>query len=285
MFRIKNKGPFGTSCVPGALFSTLILTTLPLLSEQAPSASAPVAGNLVPAQSVPAQTVSPSLPGQARVPGAEEIADTLVAHRRYQEAIQDYQKVPPTAAVWNKMGIAYQMMFNLREATRCYKESLKLNPHNANVLNNLGTVYDATKDYKQAEHYYHKSLKYDPHSAVILKNLGTNLLTQHKYARGWEAYKEALATDPDIFENRNGPQVQNPASIEQRGAMNYYMAMGCARAGQTACALEYLRKALDEGFTNPKKVASDVAFARLRDNPDFKQMLASLNSSKAQQLR
>jgi hypothetical protein len=60
------------------------------------------------------------------------------------------------------------------------------------------------------------------------------------------------------------------------------MAMGCARAGETSCALEYLRRALDEGFTNPKKVASDVAFVGLRDNPDFKQMLASLSNRKVQ---
>ena len=29
------------------------------------------------------------------------------------------------------MGIAYQMMFNLDDATRCYQTSLKLRPKNA----------------------------------------------------------------------------------------------------------------------------------------------------------
>jgi hypothetical protein len=32
--------------------------------------------------------------------------------------------------------------------------------------------------------------------------------------------------------------------------------------------------ALDEGFTTRKKVANDVEFASLRDNPAFKQLLA-----------
>ena len=56
--------------------------------------------------------------------------------------------------------------------------------------------------------------------------------------------------------------------------MNYYMAAGCARAGYADCALQYLRMALDEGFTTRKKVANDVEFASLRANPAFKQLMA-----------
>ena len=45
-----------------------------------------------------------------------------MAHHRYQAAIEAYKQAPQnSAAVWNKMGIAYQMMFNLPDATRCYE--------------------------------------------------------------------------------------------------------------------------------------------------------------------
>jgi len=204
-------------------------------------------------------------------------------HQRYQAAISAYQKAPPSAAVWNKMGIAYQMMFNVRDATRCYRQSLKLDSHNAQVINNLATIYDSEKQYSTAEHLYRKALKNDPHSALVYKNLGTNLLAQHQYGRGWDAYQHAILIDPQILQDHGTPQIQNPASIAERGAMNYYMALGCVRIGQTGCALQYLRMALDEGFTNPKKVASDVAFASLRDNADFKQLLASQESAKPEQ--
>jgi Tfp pilus assembly protein PilF len=218
-------------------------------------------------------------------PSPEDLGDSLALHQRYQAAIAAYQKAPQTAVIWNKMGIAYQMMFNVREATHCYRQSLKLDSHNAQVINNLGTIYDSQKDYSSAEHLYHKALKIDPQSALVYKNLGTNLLAQHKYSRGWDAYQHALTLDPQIFADHGTPQVQNPASISDRGAMNYYMALGCVRIGQTDCALQYLRMALDEGFTNPKKVASDVAFASLRDNPDFKQLLASQVNAKPEQAR
>jgi len=218
-------------------------------------------------------------------PTHEELGDTFAVHRRYEAAIAEYAKAPRTAAVWNKMGIAYQMMFNLKDATRCYKESLRADSHNSQVLNNMGTVYDSLKDYGTAERYYRKALKVDPRSALILKNLGTNLLAQHKYSRGWGEYQKALAIDPDVFEDKSSPEVQNPSTVAERGAMNYYMALGCVRMGETACALQYLRMALDEGFTSPKKIATDTEFASLRDNPDFKQMLAAQSSTKAAQAR
>jgi Flp pilus assembly protein TadD len=246
-----------------------------------PSPRAQIPNTTEPPLAVPAPSAQPSSP-QAT---PEELGDTLVVHQRYQAAIQSYMKAPQTATVWNKMGIAYQMMFNLKDATRCYKESIKLDPHNGNVLNNLGTIYDSLKDYRQAERYYRKALKLQPKSALVLKNLGTNLLAQHKYNRGWDAYKEALSLDPQIFQDRNSPQVQNPTSVQERGAMNYYMAMGCVRAGLTDCALQYLRMALAEGYTSPKKVAADVAFTSLRDNPDFQQLLASEKNPKDQQAR
>jgi Tfp pilus assembly protein PilF len=166
------------------------------------------------------------------------------------------------------------MMFNSTEAAHCYKESLKLDPGNSDVLNNLGTVYASLKQYGQADRLYRKALKLAPRSALILKNLGTNLLTEHKYNKGWEAYQQALAIDPEIFTDHSSPTVENPSNVQDRGAMNYYMAAGCARAGYTDCALQYLRLALNEGFTTRKKVASDAEFVGLRNNPAFQQLLA-----------
>jgi hypothetical protein len=109
-----------------------------------------------------------------------------------------------------------------------------------------------------------------------LKNLGSDLLAQHKYEKGWESYKAALALDPKIFEEKKSSlRVANPASLSERGAMNYYMAKGCLRAGLTGRAIDYLRMALNEGFTNPKKIASDSEFAGLRGLPAFEQLLAA----------
>ena len=208
-------------------------------------------------------------------PSAEDLGDALMVHQRYQAAIAAYAKGPRNSAgLWNKMGIAYQLMLNEAEAARCYQASLRLEPRNSSVINNLGTIYDSEKQYGNAERMYRKALRVDPRSALIFKNMGTNLLAQRKYKKGWEAYKVALQLDPNIFRGNSSPRIQNPASVENRGAMNYYMAKGCVRAGMNDCAIDYLRMALNEGFTNPKKIEADGEFAGLRGIPAFQQLLA-----------
>ncbi len=260
------------------LFTALLALSLAIpgyLTPRSLSAQAPGPANApTPAPAAVPPASEPATPA-SRQPTDEEMGDSLTAHQRYQAAIAAYGKAPDemTAEIWNKMGIDYQMMFNSKDASRCYRESLKLDPHNPQVLNNLGTVYASTKDYSSAERLYRKALKLDPHSALILKNLGTNLLAEHRYDKGWAAYQQALAIDPHIFSDNGSPSVQDPSSVQERGAMNYYMAAGCARAGYADCALQYLRMALDEGFTTRKKVANDSEFASLHDNPAFKQLL------------
>ena len=254
------------------LFVVTVFFGLALASSalQAQTASN-TADNSVPQPPAPAQNLTALQPP----PSPEGVGDSMMAHRRYQAAIEAYKQVkPPTAAVWNKMGIAHQMMFNTTEAEHCYESSLRLDPKNPNVLNNLGTIYDSQKDYRSAVRMYHKALKIDPKSPLVLKNLGTDLLAQHKYEKGWEFYKQALAIDPQIFDRTGGPRVENPATVEQRGAMNYYMAKGCVKAGDPERAVEYLRLAITEGFMSRKKLAADTEFATLHGIPAFDRLIA-----------
>lgn len=244
-----------------------------------PPAQTPAPASSQPAAQVPASTTATSqLPGASQVvqPTPEQLGDSLAGRQRYQAAIAAYNQVKnPSAGVWNKLGIAYQMMFNLKDATRCYNESLKLDPHDGTVLNNLATVYDSLKQYGTAERYYRKALKIDPHSALVLRNFGSNQLSQHKYKKGWEAYQSALKVDPQIFESHSAANVENPASTQERGAMHYYMARGCVSAGNSDCAIQNLRLALNEGFTNPRKIANDISFVSLRELPAFQQLIAA----------
>lgn len=230
-------------------------------------------------QATPDQAANPSSQSSLAKPGfhvnPEYLGDLRLVERRYQAAIEAYQKVPQASAeLWNKMGIAYQMLFDVKDATRCYKESLRLNPRDARVLNNLGTVYDAQKNYLKAEHMYRKALKADPKSAVFAMNLGTNLMVQGEYGKGWKMYQHAMALNPDIFHETNDSVAWNTMTPEESGAIHYYQAKGYAQAGMTDRALHALRRALNEGFTSPKKISRDSSFTALHGNPRFEQILA-----------
>jgi Flp pilus assembly protein TadD len=240
----------------------------------------PVGRAQTPAQ-LPVQPPSPAASDSPapKLPPAE-LGDAMMYHKRYQAAIAAYASEPQkTATVWNQMGIAYQMMLNLNDATRCYRESLKLDPRNPNVLNNLGTALQSLGDFREAEHNYRKAIQIDPNFALGYKNLATSLMAHRKYKQGREADARALALDPTIFAPGNSLTVDNPTSVRDRGAMNYYMAIDCARAGQTTCALEHLRMAINQGYTSAIKVATDSNFAALSNDPKFQQLLAELSGT------
>jgi tetratricopeptide (TPR) repeat protein len=229
----------------------------------------------------PACTQTPdgnSTVGPARAPPLltlEESGDLHFAREEYQAAIQAYAQIAqPSAHVLNMMGISYQMLYDLKDAERYYKKSLKLEPDNPSALNNLATVQELLHDFPGAECTYRKALKFDPHSAVILKNLGTNLLMQRDYEKGNEAYNKALAIDPNILDDHPGPQVDEVGLFKSVGAVNYMKARACSRAGLTDCAIAYLRKAFYEGAATVKQVNADDAFANLRGTPAFARLLA-----------
>ena len=198
-----------------------------------------------------------------------------MARRRFQAAIEAYTKVfPKTAVIWNKIGIANQQMFITDEAQKDYQMALKLDPKNPDVMNNLGSVYYSLKEYSLAEHMYRKALKLKPNSPLILKNLGTDLLAADKFKKGWECYQTALSMDPEIFERANQLRIGEPTPVAKRGAMNYYLAKSYARVGMPDRAVGYLRMAIDEGFTDRKRILADKEFASLHGQSAFDRLIS-----------
>ena len=208
-----------------------------------------------------------------------EIGDSVALSKRYETAIKIYAKAPMmTAAIWNKMGMTYELMFDSGNAVRCYNQSLKLNPNDPRVLNNLGTLYVSMKQFGSADRLFRKALSIDPQFAGIYKNLGTSLIAQHKFTEGQKAYEQAALLDPGVLGVTGGPTSESSISLRAHGAMNYFMAEACARTGQTSCALEYLQSALNEGFVDPEKVIADSSFAELGKSEGFRKLLAEQHS-------
>jgi Tfp pilus assembly protein PilF len=248
----------------GLLFGAL---TTPVLAQTSTPVQSPVFSDSVGNVAVPAQSAS-SL-------SSEELGDLQMARRQYQAALQIYKQVSPkSASVWNKIGIAQQQMFVTEEAKRSYETALKLDTKNPDVMNNLGSIYYSLKQYSFAERWYRKALKIRPKSALVYKNLGTTLLAEDKFKKGWDCYQTALAIDPEIFERISQLRIGEPTPAQKRGAMNYYLAKSYARVGMQDRAVDYLRMAIDEGFTDRKRVLADKEFAGLRGSTSFERLIS-----------
>jgi tetratricopeptide (TPR) repeat protein len=265
----------------GRISAISLLVALQAVTHAQPAAAAPQPptpqaseSNTVgaaPANAAAGTAVRTLLPGATD----EQRGDFLIISRQYQAAIEAYSKVQqPSATLWNKMGIAYQMLFDSKNAARCYKESLKIDPDHPGALNNLATLEDARKNYAAAERLYRQALKITPGSARVFKNLGTNLMMQHRYSESSDAYAQALTLDSHILDPNSGPSTDARVSIKDLGEVSYISARSCARAGLNDCAIQHLRKAFDEGFATIKQVASDNDFEALRGKPEFEHLLA-----------
>jgi tetratricopeptide (TPR) repeat protein len=206
----------------------------------------------------------------------ETRADILMARKMFREAIDMYKQAPQDSAiVQNKMGIAYHQLVDMNSAKKFYEKASKMKPDYAEAINNLGTVHYAQKNYRKAITYYKRALKQSPKSASIHSNLGTAYFARKNYEMALAEYQIAMQLDPDVFEHRGSHGVLlQERSVDERAKFHFYLAKSYAKAGNSDRALLYLRKALEEGFKEKKKVLEEPDFAFIRDTPEFKQLLA-----------
>jgi tetratricopeptide (TPR) repeat protein len=211
-----------------------------------------------------------------RTLSVEERGDIMMARKMYREAIETFQsETNKTAVLYNKIGIAYHQLQQLDPARKNYEQAVKLKRDYAEALNNIGTVYYAKKSYRRAIGYYKRALRISD-SASIYSNLGTAYFGRKDYKLATDAYQEALNRDPDVFERKSnyGTLLQD-RNVDERARFHYYLAKMYAKTGRNDLAMQYVRKCLEEGFKERKKLEEDPEFQALRETDEFKELLAA----------
>jgi len=246
----------------------------PTAFGQLPQQAAPQQGELV----AESRTGQPSAvqPKPANLVTPELRGDIFMAKKMYREAVEAYKEGPHDSAVLlNKTGIAYHQMLQLDVAEKYYRLSVRANPHYAEAINNLGTIHFSRKSYRRAVSENKRALRINPKSASIWSNLGSGYFERKDYQRAAESWQKALSLDPEVFENRStqGVLIQQQ-TVEERAKYHIALARTYSKAGMDDHALIYIRKALEEGFKERKKLVEDPAFAHLKELPEFKQLLA-----------
>jgi tetratricopeptide (TPR) repeat protein len=250
----------------------LAVPTSALLLAENVFAEAP---QLAPSGPVLSSAQLPSSGPTAAVELTPEIrGDLAMAHQQYLQAIDAYSRAPnKTAVLWNKIGMAYHHLFAVDEARRDYQRALQLRPDYPEALNNMGAIYYAKKSYTKAIRYYRKALQFDPKSAPIFSNLGTAWFARGKVNEGIDAYRTAFSLDPKVFESTSSLLVNESLPAHDRAQQDYCLAKLFAESGKNQEAIEYLRKALDEGFADRKKILEDQTLASVRATPEFAQLM------------
>jgi tetratricopeptide (TPR) repeat protein len=219
---------------------------------------------------------SVAAPAQTNTLTPEERGDLYMARKMFREAADTYREnAGKNAVVWDKVGIAYQQLGNTTAARKAYEHASKLDKKYADPVNNLGTLFYAEKKYRSAISRYKRAIEISPDTASFWSNLGTAWYSRQRYDLMNECYSKALQLDPDVFEKVGtvGTRMLD-RGVEDRARYHFEMARLYAEAGKNELALQYLRKALEEGFKEKNKLQQAKEFSAIRDTQEFKDLMA-----------
>lgn len=256
------------------LFTLSIALLLTCVSAAQDQSAGPV---IQPA--APAQISAPSIPDKnASAADLEVQGDQLRAQKRFLDSIDFYNAAiakQPSALLWNKKGMSYLLLQRPDKAAKCFDKAIKLDKTAPEGYNNRGYIEQVKKKYDKAIRYYQKAAKLRPSDAVFQYNIGTSYFCMHEYKQAAESYRAAFALDPDIFirVSRTGVMAQ-ATSPEDRAAFSFMLAKLYAKAGDVNLSLEYLRKAMENGYKQINDVYKDQEFATLRTDKRFEELMA-----------
>ncbi|HEY7096822.1 MAG TPA: tetratricopeptide repeat protein [Terriglobales bacterium] len=250
-----------------------VRASIPLLAQQASSTEQ------VQVSPPTIQHVEPP-PITATFEELDKSGDRLRAEKSYLDALDYYRaalkKKPDSALTYNKIGIVELQIQRYKEARKDFEKAIKADRNFSNAYNNLGAVYYEQKKYGSAIKQYEKALKLQPDIATFYCNMGAAYFAKKDFEKASVNYAKALELDPDVLErhSRTGVSAQLPTP-EDRAKYAFVMAKLYAKSGSIDRSLEYLKRAMEEGYKDIGDVYKDSEFAGLRKDPRFTSLMES----------
>jgi len=211
----------------------------------------------------------------------ESRGDDLRSQKAYLDALDYYEaalaRKPDNASVlYNKMGITDLLIQRYKEAHKNFERAVRKDRQYADAYNNLGVIYYLEKKYGKAVSQYQRAISIRQDFGSYFSNLGAAYFAEKNLDKATAAYARAVQIDPDIFERSSHTGVAaQMSSPEDRAHFDYVLARLFAKMGNPDRSLEYLRKALEEGYKGIDAVYKDAEFSDLRKDPRFNELMNS----------
>ena len=177
--------------------------------------------------------------------------------------------------MWDKIGIAYHQLGDLNAARKAYEHAIKLDKKYADAINNVGTVFYAEKKYRSAISRYNQALQYCAGFRVHLEQSRHRLVRSRQIRPDDAGLHEGAPARPRGVRkarHRSAPECWTGASPTKPAITSKWPACTPA-SGKNELALQYLRKALEEGFKEKEKLQQAKEFAALRETQEFKDLM------------
>jgi tetratricopeptide (TPR) repeat protein len=194
--------------------------------------------------------------------------DFYAALIKYLEA---YRLNPNSEHLCNSLGIAYSQLNLYGEAIQIFHRAIFLNKKYAYPYNNLGSVYFAQKNYRQAEKYFKKAISLNAKEASFHLNLGSLYLERKKRDSAMAEWRKSFALDPEVFTKRRIANL--PSSGSSLMERYLFLARLMAASGNIDQAIENLKLAFNNGFTNIEEIKKISDFDPIRNDERFIQFM------------
>jgi tetratricopeptide (TPR) repeat protein len=218
-----------------------------------------------------AETQPAANPGSMTASQLEKAGDLARSNKDFEEAIDYFttaiRRDGKNAVLYNKRGLTYLRLNNLRGAKYDFQKSVKLNSKFADAINNIGAVYYMQKDYGAASRQFKKAVALDETRATFHVNLGASWFAQKKLDRALAEYARALELNPDALATGNAGVTAQIASPEERARYAFMLAKIFAQRGDADQCIKNLRKAKEEGYRELASIYKDAEFASVRNDP------------------
>jgi len=262
-----------------------VLRTILLISFLLPTATFALPGSAN-AQTTEQIQVAPPMrrieppPADWSAERLEERGDLLRTRKAFLDSLDYYSaalsKDAKSAILLNKIGITNLQLQRLKDADKYFHRAIKYDKQYADAYNNLGVIEYLRKKYGRAVKRYESALKLRPESASFYSNLGAAYFSKKEFEKAIVAYNHAVQLDPEILERTSASGVTaQMSSPEDRAHYDYVVAKMYAKLGIADRSLQYLRKAMEEGYKEINNVFKDAEFAALRKDNRFTELMAS----------
>jgi tetratricopeptide (TPR) repeat protein len=183
----------------------------------------------------------------------------LMQEGKIEAAIKQFEKAiqlnPDFIMAENNLKRALALQSELETEISRLEEMLKDNPDNVKLHFRLGNLYFRKGDTPKAMKRYKKALQLNPKFVPALNNLALVTAANQEYYKALTVFLDVLNYYPDHAET------------------HYNIACMYARLKQVDKSIEWLKKAIDKGYTNWESIKKDGDLDNIRDAMAYKELI------------
>ncbi len=185
---------------------------------------------------------------------------------KYLEAVR---LNPNNEIILNRLGIAYTQLNYYHEAVDAFQRSIQLNRNYAYSVNNLGSAFFALRELRKAEKSFKKAIRINTKEASFHMNLGALYYEKKNPDKALAEWRKALDLDPEIFNNPSGISLSITGQHSFLKDRDYLFARIFGSQGDATKAIEYLEKAVLNGFSDLIAIEKQSDFNSIRKEEAF----------------